>query len=371
MRAVSIRPTQALWRFLAVALGCAIVGSVAMTFLGVPGSGRQIEHFPQPFLDMWVRWDAGWYEQIALREYNYSPTQQSAAAYFPLYPLSMRAVMLTGANVFLSGIFLTFLFGACAVMVFSRWASVMKPEQASLATWLLVLWPFFFYIVGAVYSDALFLLCVTSAFLNLERGRVGWATFFGALATATRPIAPAVVLGLLVRHLEKRRQAGEPIRVCDFLPLGSALGLVSFMAFLWWKFGDPIGFATTQAGWQQLSGPAAIFKYGALSKMRPIDLTFPFFHALLAFGALASAWPMRKSLGWGYAVYTAVAVGIPIISSRDFIGLGRYAIAVFPFFLQFALVLEPQKKRTIAWLAFSGVMLVWMTSRFAMGFYTS
>jgi hypothetical protein len=371
VRAVSIRPTQALGRFLAMALACAIVGTVAITFLGVPGSGRQIEHFPQPFLDMWVRWDAGWYEQIALREYTYSPTQQSAAAYFPLYPLAMRAVMLTGTNVFITGILLTFLFGAAAVVMFSRWASAMKPDAANLATWLLVLWPFAFYIVGAVYSDALFLLCVTTAFFQLEKGRVGWATFFGALATATRPIAPAVVLGLLVRHLEMRRAAGHPIRVRDFVPLGAAAGLAAFMGFLWWKFGDPIGFVTTQAGWQQLSGPAAVFKYGALEKMKRIDLIFPLFHALLAFAALASAWPMRKSLGWGYAVYTAVAVGLPLISSRDFIGLGRYVIAVFPFFLQAALILGEKPKRKIAWLAFSSIMLIWMTSRFAMGFYTS
>jgi hypothetical protein len=92
---------------------------------------------------------------------------------------------------------------------------------------------------------------------------------------------------------------------------------------------------------------------------------------VLAFAALASAWPMRRSLGWGYSVYVAVAVGLPLISSRDFIGLGRYVIAVFPFFLQAALTLSTKPRRTVAWLVFSGVMLVWMTSRFAMGFYTS
>lgn len=369
--AVTIRPTQALMRFLAVAAGCVLVGSITYAFFGVRGAGHQHEPLPWPFLDMWVRWDAGWYEQIAAREYTYSATEQSAAAYFPLYPLAMRAVMISGTNVYVAGILLTFIFGAGAVVVFSRWASLMKPEAASLATWLLVLWPFAFYIVGAVYSDALFLLCVTSAFFMLEKGKVGWATVLGALATATRPIAPAVVLGLLVRHLELRRRAGLPIRVRDFLPLGSAAGLLAFMAFLWWRFGDPLGFVTTQAGWQQLSGPAAIFKYGALSKMKTLDLTFPFFHALLAFAVLASAWPMRKSLGWGYAVFTAVAIGLPLISSRDFIGLGRYAIAVFPFFLQAALLLSERPRGKMVWLGLSSVMLVWMISRFSMGFYTS
>lgn len=372
MRPFKVDAVSPLARFLLVALGCTVVGSVTIVLLGVPGSGRQAQLFEWPFLDMWVRWDAGWYEQIAAREYTYSPTAQSAAAFFPLYPLAMRTVMaLTGANVFIAGIGLTFLFGASAVLVFSRWAKALRPDAASLATWLVLLWPFTFYIVGAVYSDALFLLCITGAFLQLERGRVGWATALGALATATRPIAPAVVLGLLVRHLELRRNAGHPWRVRDALPLASSAGMLAFMAFLAWRFGDPIGFMTTQKGWQQLTGPAAFLKYGALQKMNGVALLFPAFHAALALMALGFVWPMRKSLGWGYAVYAGVAVGIPLVTSRDFIGLGRYVIAVFPFFLQAAISLQNHQRLKVAWLVISGVLLGWMTSRYAMGFYTS
>lgn len=366
-----LRSTQALTRFLVVALGTVVVGTVVYATLGVRGHGRTMEVSSLALVDMWVRWDAGWYEQIALRGYTYSATEQSAAAFFPLYPLSMRGLISLGVNVFVSGSLMTFLFGAAAVVVFSRWANVMKPEAASLATWLLVLWPFAFYLVGAVYSDALYLLLITSAFLMLEQGKVGWATLLGALATATRPIAPAVVVGLLVRQLELRRRAGEKLRPVDLLPVLSAGGMAAFMAFLWWKFGDPFGFATTQVGWNQLSGPEAIFKYGALSKMKPVDLLFPLFHAVLAFAALFSAWPMRKTVGWGYAAYVAVAVGIPIVTSRDFIGLGRYCLAVFPFFLQAAVVLEDKPKRRGAWLVVSSVLLVLMTARFAQGFYTS
>lgn len=366
-----VTPAQALRRFLLVALGAVLVGTVVYATIGVRGGGRTIDlGWPGAF-EMWVRWDAGWYEQIAAREYTYSATEQSSAAFFPLYPLSMRALVALGMNVFASGILLTFLFGAAAVVMFSRWATLMKPEAASLATWLLVLWPFSFYLVGAVYSDALYLLLIISAFTQLERGRVGWATLLGVLATATRPIAPAVVVGLLVRQLELRRRSGQPLRAIDFLPAFSAAGLFAFMGFLWWKFGDPFGFATTQVGWNQLSGPEAIFKYGALSKLTPVELLFPLFHALLAFAAFFSAWPMRKSLGWGYAAYVAVALGMPLISSRDFIGLGRYCLAVFPVFVQFALVLREQPRRRVAWLAVSGLALVLMTARFAQGFYTS
>lgn len=365
------RPTPALLRFLLLALGTVAVGTVVYATLGVRGAGRTMEVSSLALVDMWVRWDAGWYEQIALRGYTYSASQQSAAAFFPLYPLSLRPLVSLGVNVFVAGEVMTFLFGAAAVVVFSRWAAALRPEHASAATWLLVLWPFAFYLVGAVYSDALYLLLIISAFLALERGKVGWATVLGALATATRPIAPAVVVGLLARQLELRRRSGQPLRPVDFMPVLSVSGLLAFMGFLWWRFGDPLGFATTQVGWQQLSGPAAILKYDALAKMKGVDLLFPLFHALLASGALLSAWPMRRTLGWGYAAYVGVAIGMPLISSRDFIGLGRYCLAVFPFFLQAAVTLDSRPRARRAWLLVSGAALVLMTARFAQGFYTS
>lgn len=369
---MTLPPTRVLLRYAGVLLGLLIVGTITELTVGVRGNGRTSPVLEAwPFLDMWVRWDAGWYEQIALRGYTFSASEQSAAAFFPTYPLLMRALIaLTGLNVFVAGTVVTVLCGAAAAVVFSKWAATLRPEDTSLATWLLLLWPFAFYMFGAVYSDALFLLTITSAFLALERGRPGWATVFGIIATATRPIAPAVVIGLTLRALEKRRATGQPLRVIDFVPVLSGLGLAGFMAYLWWRFGDPLAFATTQVGWGQLGGPETWLKYGALSKFKAIDLTFPALHAALAFLCLGLAWPMRKTLGWGYAAYVAVAIGIPIFSSRDFIGLGRYALAVFPVFLQLAVALDTKPKR-VAWLAVSSVLLVLMTARFAQAFYTS
>lgn len=368
----SFPPSRALARYAVVALAVMAVGVVVELTLGVKGAGRTSPVLEAwPFLDMWVRWDAGWYEQIAAREYTFSATEQSAAAYFPVYPLLMRGFIALGLNVFLAGIVVTWLAGAAAAVTFSRWAVTLKPEAASLATWLLLAWPFSFFLFGAVYSDAVFLLLMTSAFLLMERGRWGWATVVGAVATATRPIAPAVVLGLVARHIERRRTAGEPWGVKDAVPLASGAGLAAFMGFLWWRFGDPLAFATTQVGWGQLSGPEAWLKYGALKKFAPLDLTFPAFHAALAFLCLWLAWRMRTTLGCGYALYVGAAVGIPLLSSRDFIGLGRYALAGFPVFLQLALELPAKPRRTAAWLVVSAVLLGWMTSRFAMGFYTS
>jgi hypothetical protein len=57
---------------------------------------------------------------------------------------------------------------------------------------------------------------------------------------------------------------------------------------------------------------------------------------------------MWRRLSKGYAVYVATAIGIPLLSSKDFMGLGRYTIAAFPVFLMLALLLESRPR--VRWL---------------------
>ncbi len=361
-------------RAVAAAIACTLVGSAAIGWYGVTGIGRTTHRFAQwPFVDMWIRWDAGWYQGIATDGYYFDAADQSSAAFFPVYPLLIRGLVRLGADPFLAGIGLSFAFGVLAAAAFSSWANERAGEQAaSTATWALLLWPFAFFLYGAVYSDALFLWLVVSAFSTLERGRLVAATAFGAVATATRPIAIAVVLGLVARQLEKRKEAGEPLRPVDFLPVLSGLGLAAFMVFLWTRFGDPLAFVHAQAGWSQLTGPEAVLKLGLFRSVdSPDDLVLPMLHAVLALSALGVAIAQRHRLGRAYALYVALVLGMPLVSSRDFIGLGRYALAAFPAFLAFARVAEPRPRLKWGWLLLSAGLLLLMTVRWAIGHYVS
>jgi hypothetical protein len=363
------------WRYPALCVVLTAIGSLAIATIGIRGGGQTAPGVfdGQPWFDMWIRWDAGWYRQIAEDGYTYSPTAQSSAAFFPVYPLTIKLVMhLTGLPVFLAGIVTTWVYGLAGTLVFFAWVRRLRgPEVAGRALWLLLLWPFAFYLCGAMYADAAFLVWVTAAFLCLERDQPWGAAFFGALATATRPLAPAVVLGLVVRSIEKRRRAGLPVRAVDLLPLAAGAGLLAYMVFLERTFGDPLGFATTQKGWSQLSGLASVLKVEALSKFKTVDLLNPALHAALAGLCLWLGWSLRRTLGAGYAVYVLIAVGIPVVTSRDFIGLGRYALAAFPVFVQLEAWLSEHPRRGLTWRVVSGALLGFMTLRFAIAFYVS
>ena len=358
----------------AALLASSALGALVIAVHGITGTGATTRDFP-PFINMWIRWDAGWYQGIAENGYHFSSTVQSSAAYFPLYPLAIHALVRAGANPFIAGIALTIACGLAAFCLFWLWAKRLAgPNAANVATQLFLLWPFAFFLYGAVYSDALFITLAIGAFLFLERGALFPSVVLGALATATRPVGPALILGLLVRRIELRKKAGERLAIKDLAPLLCALGIGAYMVFQYVKFGDALAFLKAQGAWRQEPGWSSLLKLPFLGRVFRNgaygDLILPALHLTMAIGFLALAGPTRKLLGTGYAVYVVAVLAIPLVVSRDFIGLGRYCLAAFPCFLTLALRLETVRARR-TWIAASTLLLAVMVSEFAIGHYVS
>lgn len=352
-----------------------VLGALIIRLHGISGSGATTRDFP-PFLNMWIRWDAGWYQAIAEHGYSFSTTVQSAAAYFPLYPMAMHALVWMGANVFLAGILVTAACGVVGFGLFWLWAKERTdPPTADASTQLFLLWPFSFFLYGAVYSDALFIALAIGAFLCLERGVLWASVLLGMLATATRPVGPALVLGLLVRRIELQSRAGIAVTVKDFAPLLCGAGILAYMAFLYAKFGDPLAFLKAQGAWRQEPGWSSLLKLPFLERVirrgSYADLLLPALHLSMTVGFLALAGGTARLLGLGYAVYVVAVLAIPLAVSRDFIGLGRYCLAAFPCFVTLAdrLQASPRARRT--WLITSSLMLAVMVCEFAIGHYIS
>jgi hypothetical protein len=326
----------------------------------------------------WARYDAGWYAHIATEGYSYTPGQQSPVAFFPAYPVVLRGLGALGVDTFIAGVLLTLVCGLAAVVLFTRWASLLEGEEAARhAGLLLVLYPFAYYLYGAMYSDALFLLLVVGAFYLLERGQLLPAVLLAAVATAARPVAPALVFGLIARRLEWKHQRGEKWSLQDALPVLAALGLVVYCLYLWRAFGEPFAFAKVQSapGWDQQPGLRTWLKVrwfqGFSSAMSVGDGLRLVGHAAFSLGALALVWPTVKRLGWGYGAYVAAMVGMPTLSSKDFMGMGRYLLASFPLFLTLAVLLHERPRLRWGVLATSAVLLLSLAAAYGAGAYVS
>jgi Gpi18-like mannosyltransferase len=339
------------------------------------------------FWDGWLRYDAGWYTIIAGEGYSYVPGQQSTVAFFPAYPLLMRGLGNIIDNTALAGIAITIACGLGALVAFYRWCrDRLSPSAALTAMACLALYPYAYYLYGAVYGDALFLLCALLAFLAFERDQMVLAGVAGAVATGTRLVGLAVVVGLVVGVIERRRvvSPGEGwrprvdlsrLRTRDAGVLLSLSGLAAFSAYLWSRFDDPLLFNTVQEAWGQQSGWRTWFKYDVyLWVRREPDMFYTqgllIQAALFALVALTIPTVARR-FGLRYGAYLTALVVIPALGSQDFQGMGRYLLGAFPAFAVLGSLLadRPLVRRVV--LPLSAVVLVVFTGMFANGRYIS
>jgi hypothetical protein len=372
-------------------------------------------------LEGWVRYDGGWYRTIATVGYSYHPGAQSSVAFFPAYPLSMRALGWVVGDPLTAGILLTFTCGLGFSILFYRWClRILTPPAAKLALLMVLLFPYAWYLYGAVYADALFLVCTMAAFVLLEKDRPVLAGLVAAVATAARPVGAGVVLGLLavlldrrgvltIPYLDRVRQvgwraartrgaSGTQARVLRVTPralrpkdagiLLSGLGFAGWCTYLWIAWGSPTIFADIEGvpGWDQPQGPATWFKTvwfthlsnlpeaitGRFLNADPLIYTLDItFQGLLSIGALCLIPLVIRRIGWSYAVYVFGVVALPLLGTKDWQGTGRYMLAAWPVFAALALWMvetDRRRLRTVI-LVVSGVALVFLTSGYARGYY--
>ena len=151
-----------------------------------------------------ARWDAGWYLLIAHQGYDPGLGAATAArgAFFPLYPLLVRALSVLLIAPVLAGIVVSVLALAVALYGLHRLAALEtgSREVARLAVMVTAFAPMAFFF-SAVYSESLYLALSVGAFWFARRGRWAATGALGGLAAATRPtglllLAPALILYL-------------------------------------------------------------------------------------------------------------------------------------------------------------------------------
>lgn len=362
-----------------IAAACWIVAGLSARYLPLRHGVFTRDFEAWPLLDGWIRWDARWYHDIATGGYWFDPEQQSPVAFFPVYPLLIRALHGLGLNPYVAGILIASACGLSAVFLFSRWARARaetaadRPaDVAGFATLALILYPLAFFLYGAMYSDSVFLLLVIGAFSSLEHKRPWTATLLGAIATATRPVGPALILGLTVRQLELGYRETGRLRIRDLVPALSAVGMISYLLYQHVAFGNAFAYVETQAFWHQEPGWRTWLKVDFFTA--PVHRHrdgYALAHALLCVIFLLLSIPTARRLGLGYGLYTALVCGIPLVSSASFIGVGRYAIAAFPCFLTLALLLDRRPRARALIATGSLVLVLLLTSKFATGRYVS
>jgi Gpi18-like mannosyltransferase len=365
--------------FLAIAGVLFVVSAVGSLWLPHPGDQVIPPFHGWRWLQGWAQWDSGWYSAIAQGGYGYIRGQQSTIAFFPSYPLLMRGVGVVVGNTYVAGILVTLASGAAGARLFYGWLQErMGRTNAWAALGLMLLYPYAFFLYGAVYPTAFFVMTLVGAFVLLEHGHPCLAGIVGALATAARPTGVVLIVALAVRAYERRREHPDDRPAWwDAGVLLSAVGLAAFCIYQWRRFDDPFAFITVQSAWDQQSGLHTWLKLRFFEDLKGLpdrnvlaSITY-LAHPVLTLGALALVPRVFRRFGYGYGTYALLIVLVPAVSTKNFFGMGRYLLAAFPVFAVAGELLIERPRLAAVVYATSGLGLVALTAAYSAGRYLS
>lgn len=355
---------EALWNFSISRLAMVLVTILAVSrFARATASPKFIPpydciHHINRCFKAWWEWDVGHYLYIA--QHGYQPDGRSdyfppRTAFFPLWPFLLRLVASpfgkSATIYYLVGIVLSsLLFYFSLVLIYHLVQEEFGAGVAKKAIFLLAFSPYsLFFSVG--YTESLFLLLMVGAFFFLRCDQWLLAGVCGYLAALTRPTGIVLTVPffiLLIQRVEWRRLLTRDQLRREALMIGGTLlipaGLLTYMIYLKFTFGDPLYFArwehqewlrTTTWPWTAIvQSIQALFNPGY-----PFDINFNnLLFVILPLVALAIGW---RRIPLHYSLFVlALAIGALVNPVTDpmntLASIPRYIFVAFPLFVIFA-----------------------------------
>jgi hypothetical protein len=287
-------------------------------------------------LDIFFRWDSGWFLSVVQNGYFYDPNTGSSIAFFPLYP-GIVWLLSFGNRVdpIPIGYAVSILCQTIACMVLWRIAMRHFGDEriATMSYRLMLLFPAAFF-SSIFYSEGLFLCLFTLSLDACDRRAWREASLWAFLLALTRAAGVLLVVPVVIGILESWRQRdGARTSWQAILPaLGAISGVALYFGYLWWAFGDPLAYNATQKHWgRMIASPHLPFVDGVHNAQ--IGPFYKIFYrgSLYSFGlvALYAVW-RRMPLQW-----ISLLVVVPLFYSSTTVldSIPRYLSTVFPFFL--------------------------------------
>lgn len=360
-------PSQAVtWRdtgflaalFLVTRLALVVIGVVVLTSDFVTSrlpsnEGEEFTHLRDggTALDMWYRWDAGFYASIATFGYDWQNEMRPAddMAFLPVYPLLVRAASGMGEL----GCPLSPYLSTCATiggLIVSNialflsslllfWLTIQRYDRKTAwrVVTLLLISPISVFLSG-VYTESVFLLFSLLTFVALERKQFLLAVGAAVIAALTRSVGMALCAGLLwYAWFSSREFSGGKLSRLG-LALLPGIVFASYVLLMGLSVGDPLAyFSTYEQTWNRTAGTpieafTIYFSGESVSwfgwSLSWLDLILTLFYLALAVILIVRQRGARQ----GEGVYALGALAIPI-ASGTLVGMPRFGAVLFPFYI--------------------------------------
>ena len=283
-------------------------------------------------LTFMVNWDGPIYLNIAENGYAH----KNQANFFPLYPLVVRVVHYVVRSWVYSTLAVSW---ACFVgatlfyiKIIKRLYSPAGTHEALRAAIFFVLFPTGIFLLSA-YTESLFaLLALGAIYFALQKCYIP-AAFMAALSSATHVngVFVAALVGMIL--LEE----GARFLKATAVAAAGVLGLVGYMIYQLDRFHSPLAFLHAQQKHSWLNfGPVHLI--GELATLNGLFM-------LLIIASAVYWWPKRRS----FSIYSLFYVLILFVGGKNFSGVGRYALMVFPLqFMAYEYLRDKQLRYTAA-----------------------
>ena len=326
----------------------------------MPRVTETLTGLPHYLFDIWAKWDAVWYLQIAHQGYR---VDDFSTAFFPLYPLLVAVIKpLFLGNGVIAGIVLSL---ACCFGAFYYLYKLLELDfdagTARKALFYIAIFPTTFFF-QTIYTESLFLLLTVLCFYAARRQMYLYASIAGALATLTRSAGLLLIAPLAVMYLRERDWRLTRVRPDVIFLLLIPLGLMSYMLFLDISFGDPWLFSSAQSFWSRsFTGPIGGIYYGFKAAFWGMDAiistpdttywlpvvdqdprlwaTYDVINLLFTLPFLMFSVIAYWRLPLHYALYALLLMLMPLSypSSVPLMSMPRFILTVFPLFILLAM----------------------------------
>ncbi len=316
-------------------------------------------------LDILTQWDGNWYRLIAERGYA-KPMPDVAAAWFPLYPLLVRAVEFVVRDYQVASVLVSNGCLIAAALLLMHLLSLDYDELVCRRSITFLMFNPVSFFLSCAYTESTFLLLSIVALFAARQGKWLVAALSGMCLSATR--APGLLIGapLFAEYLVQWQKRGGNARAF-FRPrlLLLALvpvGLVAYMLHLHLLRGDFLLPLHAQAsGW----GKVLTLPWQSFFWPRGLPTTYiPLYQSIVGAALILTGAGFFLRLRAAYLVY-AVASILFCLSWGTLEALPRYISIVFPIHLVLALLSSRWKWMYEPLLAFSIALLALCTVLFA------
>ena len=371
-----------------------VVAVAALSHLAVAQGGFRTSG--QTWAERFANWDAGWYLGLASGGYFYDVQHPSNVAFYPLYPLLIRAATALGCNPLLAGyaISLAALYVGCLLLWRLTARETRSASTAERAVLFLLVCPGTMWF-GMIYTESLFLLTMLGCLLSARRGRWIAAGLWGMTAALTRTpgllLAGFLFLEAAQQWWERRRlrapsappDPGVPARAAGvrgwrvlrwpwltraaLAILGPVAGQATFLIFLQIRFGDwRAQQKTVAAAWGggfRWPWEALAIQWQHLDAIY-LDIYLPLLGIVLA-TAVVGLFTLKRA---SYAAL-ALALAVLYVSTTPGDATTRYLCTTVPAYIVLAQLAERSRVLEVLVLLFSVAVMTILTVLRANGYH--